>query len=519
MTTQLVNNSISIRPGVSILSVLSHLNYKPWFAIAEFVDNSLQSAIDYKPALIEADGNNYKLVVSIDLDPSDGGRITIRDNAAGIHDADYPRAFRPAAIPPNRSGLSEFGMGMKSAACWFAHRWTVRTSALGEPVERSIHFDIDKIVRDDIEELTIDTVAAEPGYHFTEIILYDLNKIPQGNTIKKIREHLASIYRVFIRNGSLVLEFDGDPLSYPEPSILRAPHFKDLSGEPKLWRKEIDFDFGDGLEVHGFAALRETGSVSGAGFALFRNSRLIQGSADEGYRPEFIFKKSNSYTYQRLFGELHLTGFEVSHTKDGFRWEDYEEPFLELLKEHLDSEPLPLLEQAEGHRVRANTEELKKAATTAANRTAATVEREIPQPFGTQLRSLPDKSNPPDELPKASAASIRIIDIEVNGDSWQIILELSDYPAIGEWIEICDHLVNKVPISGNPQRRVGIRMSLIHPFMERFAGSDPAIIEPLLRVGVALVLGEIAARKSGVQMAGTIRRNVNKLLRDALSKP
>ena len=34
---------VNIRPEVSILSVLRHLNYRPWFAMAEFVDNSLQS--------------------------------------------------------------------------------------------------------------------------------------------------------------------------------------------------------------------------------------------------------------------------------------------------------------------------------------------------------------------------------------------------------------------------------------------------------------------------------------------
>ena len=38
--------SISIRPGVSILSGLRHLNYRPWYAVAEFVDNSLQSYLD-----------------------------------------------------------------------------------------------------------------------------------------------------------------------------------------------------------------------------------------------------------------------------------------------------------------------------------------------------------------------------------------------------------------------------------------------------------------------------------------
>jgi len=37
-------------------------------------------------------------------------------------------------------------------------------------------------------------------------------------------------------------------------------------------------------------------------------------------RPEFIFGTGNSYRRQRLIGEIHLEGFEVSHTKDGFQW-------------------------------------------------------------------------------------------------------------------------------------------------------------------------------------------------------
>src|SRR6185503_7441804 len=98
--------------------------------------------------------------------------------------------------------------------------------------------------------------------------------------------------------------------------------------------------------------LRETVFVSNAGFALFRRNRVIQGSGDEGYRPEAIFGKSNSFRFQRLFGELHLEGFEVSHTKDGFRWDENEEPFLELLKKDLNSKPMPMLDQAEEYRVR-----------------------------------------------------------------------------------------------------------------------------------------------------------------------
>lgn len=48
---------IEIRPEVTILSVLRHLNYKAWFALAEFIDNALQSAI--------ANGNNLKHFMAV----------------------------------------------------------------------------------------------------------------------------------------------------------------------------------------------------------------------------------------------------------------------------------------------------------------------------------------------------------------------------------------------------------------------------------------------------------------------
>src|SRR5689334_23321084 len=111
--------TVNIRPGVTVLSVLRHLKYQPWFAIAEFVDNSIQSYLSCRTLFQRKYGDGHKLLVTIDIDPQDSGRIVIRDNAAGIAESDFPRAFRPAEIPPDRSGLSEFGMGMKSAACWF----------------------------------------------------------------------------------------------------------------------------------------------------------------------------------------------------------------------------------------------------------------------------------------------------------------------------------------------------------------------------------------------------------------
>jgi hypothetical protein len=377
-----------------------------------------------------------------------------------------------------------------------------------------VHFDINRIVNDRIEELDVIVEPAKPDDHFTEIILNGLHRVPQTKTVAKIKQHLRSIYREFLRSGILSLEFDGEPLTFDEVPILKAPYYKTPEAEPVEWKKDIDFDFGLGLRVHGFAALRATASTSEAGFALFRRGRLIMGSADEGYRPDAIFGRSNSYRYQRLFGELNLEGFEVTHTKDGFRWEEHEEIFLDLLKELLDAEPLPLLEQAEQHRVRHKPEALRPAAEKAVEQTAATIEREVPPVVSHQIEEGPERQEPPLELPPAAPpVTTRCITLDVRGTRWEITIELATDPGIGSWLTVSEHETDRNTC------RLGLRLALAHPFMERFAGTDPERLEPLLRVAAGLGLAQTTARMGGVRMAGTIVRNLNELLRDALSKP
>jgi hypothetical protein len=55
--------------------------------------------------------------------------------------------------------------------------------------------------------------------------------------------------------------------------------------------------------------------------------------------------------------------------------------------------------------------------------------------------------------------------------------------------------------------------------MVAFAQAEADDIEPLLRVAAALALSEKLARRSGVKSAGTLRRNMNQILRQALSQP
>lgn len=515
---------INIRPGVSVLSVLSHLNYRPWFALAEFVDNSIQSFLDYRDEIESIENESVILRITIEIDPSDGGRVTVRDNAAGIHQTEFPRAFRPAQVPPDTTGLSEFGMGMKSAACWFSPKWEVRTSSIGEHTEKHVTFDIAKIVRDDLEELTVKSRKSKAESHFTEVTLNKLHHLPVGRTLGKIKEHLREIYRVFTREGTLVLTVNGEELNYQEPVVLVAPLFNannEPKGESLEWKKELEFDFGEGLIAKGFAALRKKGSTTHAGFSLFRRNRLIQGSADEKYRPSYIFGAPNDYVYQRLFGELHLEGFEVSHTKDGFQWDENEQPFLEILREELENTPLTLIRQARNYRTRPNRRTLRTAAKRATERTGNSIEKNLP-PVVNQISksSVNDPTKP--ELQTAEVASQRIIEFDFSDRRWRIILELTDDPSVGEWLEVSDSVLREQYSQKQSSKKtvelIGLRMSLVHPFMERFVGIESEKIEPVLRVAAALGLAEKLARESGVKFAGSVRNNVNKILTEALAR-
>lgn len=501
---------VSIAPGVSVLGILKHLNYKPWYAIAEFVDNAIQS---HQALQNECTTPPPQLRVDIDIDTNSPPRISIRDNAGGISIEDFPRAFRPATVPPDRSGLAEFGMGMKSAACWFAPKWQVRTTAPGDTVVRTISFDIENIVADDITELEIDEQQISRESHFTEVSLTELFNVPAGRTLGKIKEHLTDIYRAYVREGQLDLRFRGEPLVYVEPAILEAPFYKAPDEAPRTWRKDINFDLGSGQNVSGFAAIRSEGSTSRAGFSLFRRGRVIEGSADEGYRPQFIFGATNGYRYQRVFGELHLDGFDVSHTKDGFRWDENEQAFLELLKEHLDSSDLPLLRQAEGYRVRAPRPALKNSAQAAVNDTGSALAATLPTVLPA-LETAPPVATAETEPTKQSQLATETIELTFKGQKWEVEIELTDDESESQWLIVSDS--KNVP---NNTRKIDIRVSMVHPFMVRFAQEPSGDTNGFLRLAAGLAIAEILATSSGIRSAGTVRRNLNELISSALSAP
>ena len=322
---------LNIQPPASILNVFSRLSYKPWYAIAEFVDNSTQSYISHSDELSAAPGFE-KLIVNIKYD-AELNTLTIIDNAYGM---EIDR-FRDAILLDSRnkfqSGRNEFGMGLKTAASWFGKIWKVTSTQYGSINKYTATVDIPKLDKLHLQNTKIfrDYVTADT--HGTEIVIEQVTKkITASRTIGKIRDLLSSMYRRDINSRNIDIWFNDEPIVFEEYPIL-------TNFRGKSWKKNLDFTVNfDGKSYHvtGFVAIMNPGSFQKAGFALFRQDRVIIGGTDNNYKPAQIFGQAQSQKSLKLFGELNMNDFPVNQAKDGFIWDDgLEDAFIATLKDNI----------------------------------------------------------------------------------------------------------------------------------------------------------------------------------------
>ena len=499
--------TVSIRPSVGYLANLQAINYRAWYAMAEFVDNSIQSYIQNKPKLRKYHNPNFKLKIAIYVTSS---KIQIVDNAAGISQQDFPRAFRAAVRPENRTGLSEFGMGMKTAAVWFAKKFIVKTKPFDEKELKIVSWDIREIVEDEIEELKVKKSPLPAKQHFTDITLTDLNRSPKGQTIKKMKNHLASMYRCFIEKNEVEIRFNNEKLKYDKPEILKAPYFRDIDEQKKnpkkiVWEKKFEFKYGEDKNIaRGYANIRETASTKEAGFALFRRNRLIKGVGDnEGYRPLEIFKAPNSFIYQRVYGEIHLDDEEVTHTKDDFQWTpDQEGDFLKKLKEELEKEPRALLSQAARFRKDRRSRDLRIQSEEGLSSSIKKIQGSM-----AVLEEYKPPKNPEisQKLPEAKSKERRRKTVRFEGNDWVVEQILNYDKDETEWLKVSE--------IGKRKKEIQIQLSMSMGFSAQYFGDQPDEIEGILLLASYVALAEVVARNRGDSKAHNVRSYLNEILR------
>lgn len=322
---------INIQPPASILNVFSRLSYKPWYAIAEFVDNSTQSYISHKEELNSAP-DFEKLIVDVKYNSHDN-TLTVTDNAFGMEINRFQDAILLDSRNESQAGRNEFGMGLKTAASWFGKIWKVTSTQYGSTNKYTATINIPVLDELNLQGTKIyrDYVAVET--HGTEIVIEQVTKkITGSRTIGKIRDLLSSMYRRDINNRNIEIRFNGQPILFEEYPIL-------TNFRGKTWKKDLDFtvDFDNrSYHVTGFVAIMNPGSFPKAGFALFRQDRVVIGGTDNNYKPAQIFGQAQSQRSLKLFGELNMNDFPVNQAKDGFIWDDgLEDAFIKVLKDNI----------------------------------------------------------------------------------------------------------------------------------------------------------------------------------------
>lgn len=355
---------MKLKLGPEIISSYKRLSYHAWYALAEFVDNSTQAYLNNKKLL---DGvykkENGKLTVDISAgNDRHGDFILIADNSIGMSEKELQSAVYIGKPPLDTKGRSRYGLGLKTGASWFGDLWSIESKKLNDTVCHKITVDVPKVASGKLD-LPHDKKNAPVGEHKTVIEIRQLHRKLTGRTLGKVKNYLRSLYRRDINAGWLILRINNEVLSWDADIDEKLLQRRDGTKA----KKELNFKVGK-KTVTGWAAVWEKGSRKNAGFSIIQANRVITGWPDS-YRPETVFGEqeggSNDLVNQRLFGELVLEGFEVSHTKDQILFEDGEQEQLDLkLKEELAS----LRQLALSHRKGAD-ERIKKV--TDAQRDAA----------------------------------------------------------------------------------------------------------------------------------------------------
>lgn len=230
--------AIEIRPESDVYATYQRLAYKIWYAIGEFVDNSTQNFAEHKNAIQKASRKKPKLTIDVVYDPQ-ADTLTVSDDANGMNMEELQRAVQLNRPPPNRSGRSEFGMGLKMAACWLGRKWSVVTKRLGSSEEYEVAMDVRVLQRH--HPNSVDALIRpnqDPAQHYTRIEITDMYRRFRGQAISRIKEHLSSIYRRDIASGEVVIRWNGEPLSW-DPD----PVFEEIlpNGKRQTWKKSVSF--------------------------------------------------------------------------------------------------------------------------------------------------------------------------------------------------------------------------------------------------------------------------------------
>lgn len=387
---------VDIRPDAAALRMFRSLSFTPWYALGEFVDNSISSYFHMRKALEAEHGADFSCDVRISF-ADRVGRLVVEDNAGGIAPADIRRALKTGEPPPESEvGLNLHGVGMKAASFWWGRHLTIESWPLGEAEGWTVEIDLGEAGTQPQATAAVRSIPWR-GHSGTKITVDGLwqNTPVASKTRSTVAAYLPSIYRKFISiaeaDGPLGagghpvrLFLDGTQLSFEPPKLLEEPYWPNGDGpekgaDPVTWRKDIRVDLSTGRSVSGWVGILEVMSRELSGFTLHYRGKGIGGvtplnstkDGNSGFRPRAIFGQAGSYRAQSYIGEFDVTALGKSITTDSTMWTpDEEEEFVDHVLEQMKDDDRDLWSMAVNfkrrRRNKVDTSNLEKVSSAAA---------------------------------------------------------------------------------------------------------------------------------------------------------
>lgn len=324
--------------------------------IAEFIDNAIQSFDDNITEIQRIEHGTICCVdISLEFDERDNvTKYIVKDNAGGIPQERLHDALRMSKKAADTSGLHEYGVGMKTAALWLGHEYTLQTKAINEEYVQEITFNLEEVTSKKLRRLPVKRYPANQKEHYTIITI----SRPKLNVLNKkdiqgVKRELASIYRNKFRKKTLLLKMQGETIDFQELEVLNAPFYKDPNGPSKEWKVSFDCSImGGRYKAKGFLALLDKMIVSDNRIVLLRRDRAVVGVKDnDRYHFQCISGSKATPRDKRVFGEFEIEGFGVFYNKNDIVDKNELNELARIIASYVQEKCPEFFRQAEGFRL------------------------------------------------------------------------------------------------------------------------------------------------------------------------
>lgn len=324
--------------------------------IAEFIDNAIQSFDDNITEIQRIEHGTICCVdISFEFDERDNvTKYIIKDNAGGIPQERLHDALRMSKKAADTSGLHEYGVGMKTAALWLGHEYTLQTKALNEEFVQEITFNLEEVTSKKLRRLPVKRNPANQKEHYTIITI----SRPKLNVLNKkdiqgVKKELASIYRNKFRKKTLLLKMQEEIIDFQELAVLYAPFYKNPNEKPREWKVPFDCSImGGRYKAKGFLALLDKMIVSDNRIVLLRRDRAVVGVKDnDRYHFQCISGSKATPRDKRVFGEFEIEGFGVFYNKNDIIDRNELNELAKIIASYVQDKCPEFFRQAEGFRL------------------------------------------------------------------------------------------------------------------------------------------------------------------------